>query len=127
MTTQILYQSTPKSPLQQSTRSTRSNHHSNLLAQKEDTDRRCQLRFLNGRRNRDEIRRVEQANAKTGGEDVQRLPNVDRAPPPQQDEDITHDVNGCGDDGYDFVSFSPVIYMASETPEGWKIQVLAED
>ena len=117
MIPQVLYQSIPKGPLQQSTRSTRPNHHSHLLAQEEDTDRRCQLRFLYGSRNRDELRRVEQANAETGGKDVERLPHVDRAPPSEEHEDIAHDTNGCSDDGHDFVPLCPVIYMTSEIPQ----------
>ena len=117
MIPQVLYQSISKGPLQQSTRSTRPNHHSHLLAQKEDTDRRCQLRFLYDSRDRDELRRVEQANAETGRKDVERLPYVDRAPPSEEYEDIARDTSCCSDDGHDFVPLCPVMYMASEIPQ----------
>ena len=114
MIPQVLYQSISKGPLQQSTRSTRPDHHSHLLAEEENTDRRCQLRFLYGSRDRDELRRVEQANAETGGEDVERLPHVDRAPPSDEYEDIATDTNCCSDDGHNFVPLCPVIYVTSE-------------
>lgn len=114
MIPQVLHQSIPKGPLQQSTRSTCPNHHSYLLAQKEDTDRRCQLRFLYGSRNGDELRRVEQANAETGRKDIERLPHVDRPPPSEQYEDIAHDTKCCSDDGHDFIPLRPVIHVASE-------------
>ena len=117
MVPQVLYQSIPEGPLQQRTRSTRPNHHSHLLAQKEDTYRRCQLRFLYGSRNRNELRRVEQANAETGGKDIERLPHVDWAPPSKENEDIADDTHRCSDDGHDFVPLCPVIYMASEVQQ----------
>ena len=117
MVPQGLFQSIPKGPLQQSTRSTGPNHHSHLLAKKEDTDCRCQLRFLYASRNRDELRRVEQANAETGGKDIERLPYVDRAPPSEEYEDKAHDTSRCSHDGHDLVPLCPGIYMASEVPE----------
>ena len=105
---QASFQSVPKGPLQQRTRSAGPDHQPHLLAEEVDADRRRQLRFLHGGRHPDELRRVEQAEAEGGGEDVERLPHVDGPPPAQQDECVARDDDGCRGDAHALVSFRPV-------------------